>query len=326
MATRNLANVCMGRTWTSYIASAYGALSSAGWYDGGIDRLMGETGIGFHFIVHKEACPSSVTVYEWVAGHIAAMDRIGVHSDVYLYPSAGNMNTLSLIRRDAVERIKASIDVGRPVIVWAPTEMLEFGLVWGYHDEERWFSVADCARNEADPLPYEKLGCSQVPWLFYQVLRERIVVDPRKVCREALSFGLSQWRKEAHSHPLYASGRKGYENLIALLSARKWNPFGLAYIYAVYSDAKATIAKYLQTASKVSEEWKPIGEAAAAYTKAAGNFKRMAEIHPFAGANSAGGRPVDEARVPELIALAKESLACEEEAFSIIAGTIEKVS
>ena len=83
MAVKKIENVKMGYTWTSYIASVEGALRSAGLWDAETWRLMGQTGMGFHFIVHKQVCPSAVTVYDWAQDHLNAMDRIGIHSQVY---------------------------------------------------------------------------------------------------------------------------------------------------------------------------------------------------------------------------------------------------
>jgi pyruvate,orthophosphate dikinase len=83
MAQKKIENVQIGMTWTSYIGSVDGSLRTAGLWDGEVWKLMGMTGIGFHFIMHTQLCPSSVTVYDWVDDHLMAMDRIGIVSEVY---------------------------------------------------------------------------------------------------------------------------------------------------------------------------------------------------------------------------------------------------
>lgn len=324
MARRIIENVRMGPTWTSYIAAAHGILKAAGMYDGEIHHLMGESGIGFHFIVHREACPSSVTVYDWTAEHLLAMDRLGVHTDVYSHPGNGALNTASLLRRDAVDRIRSSVDGGRAVLVWAPTPILEFGIIRGYDDADGVFFVVDCTNGDAEPLLYDNLGKSQVPILFYQVFREKARVEQAKIQRDSLAFGLSEWKKEWHVRPDYASGRKGYEHLVGLMKRRTWNEFGLAYLFAVYASAKRSIATYLDSVAGSSPAWKPLGEAASAYAEAAANFGSMSALHPFAGQNGTGGKKVDEKVVPDLIRLAEASLAAEEKAFTIVEKALAK--
>ena len=62
-----MGNISYGMTWTSYVAGVYGALTGAGWWKDEVWKLMGMTGIAFHFIMHETCCPSSVTVYDWMA-------------------------------------------------------------------------------------------------------------------------------------------------------------------------------------------------------------------------------------------------------------------
>ena len=67
MSKKILGNISYGMTWTSYVAGVYGALTGAGWWKDEVWKLMGMTGIAFHFIMHETCCPSSVTVYDWMA-------------------------------------------------------------------------------------------------------------------------------------------------------------------------------------------------------------------------------------------------------------------
>ena len=83
MSGKNLENIINGCTWTSYMSGVYGVLNAAGMWKDDLYKLMGMTGMAFHFIVHKTCCPSSVTVYDWLAEQTAMMDRVGVHSDSY---------------------------------------------------------------------------------------------------------------------------------------------------------------------------------------------------------------------------------------------------
>jgi hypothetical protein len=47
-------------------------------------------------------------------------------------------------------------------------------------------------------------------------------------------------------------------------------------------------AAYLETMGSSSAAWGPVGGAAKEYGKATAAFRKMAEIHPFAGGNGVG--------------------------------------
>jgi hypothetical protein len=72
-----------------------------------------------------------VTAYDWGRVHQAAMARLGVHTEWF---ECAYDTTFELARARAVGTIRASIDRGHPVIMWAPSPVLEFGLVTGYDD------------------------------------------------------------------------------------------------------------------------------------------------------------------------------------------------
>ncbi len=324
MAKKLLENVAMGPTWTSYMSAAYGILTAAGMYDGDMSRLMGESGMGFHFIVHEETCPSSVTVYEWTNEHFEAMDRIGVYTDVYNYNNDGSLATYAKVHALAVERIKASIDEGKAVLIWTPSPILEFGIIKGYDDADKVFFVTDCTMQPIDPLLFDNLGRSQVPILFYQIFRGRVDVDRERITRSALEFGLRQWTKDAHMEKEFGSGRKGYQNLIGALKNKKWNDFGLAFMLSVYADAKEHVGRYLASLSEMPGDLKAASEAAGPYTEAAEKLRKMATLVPMQGANGAGGKKVDPLLAPQLAGLAEEAMKKEQKAFDIIAKVLEK--
>jgi hypothetical protein len=318
MAKKLLDNVAMGPSWTSFAAAAYGILTAAGMYDGDMSRFMGESGIGFHFIVDEETCPSSVTCYEWGEENFAALDRIGVYTDIGNYWNDGSLTTYAKVHALAIERIKASIDEGRAVLAWTPSPILEFGIIKGYDDADRVFFVTDVSMQPIDPMLYDNLGRSQVPILYYQIFGERVDVAKERVVRSSLELGLKKWKKEWHMEKQYGSGRKGYENLIGALRKKKWNDFGLAYILAVYADAKEHVSRYLASLAGMAGDLKTASEAAGPYTTAAENVRKMASLVPFQGANGAGGKKVDPQLAPQLAELASAAMKHEQKAMDII--------
>lgn len=319
MAKRKLENVTLGMTWTTYAGAAYGVLRGAGMYQGELWQFMGSTGIAFHFIVHKGCCPSSVTVYDWTREHLEMLDRIGVASEVLGIDNHLALNTAEPLRQAAVDRIRRSIDDGFGVIAWTPTPMLEFGIINGYDDEDGVFFVEACGGDgPADPLKYGNLGRSEVPMLSFQFPLARIDVPEEKTIRSSLAFGVSEWNKPFHIAPDYASGRKGFENLIAALREGEINPFGLGYILAVYHDARQQLAQYLAWVNTRPGFAGRLDVAAENFAKTAGLFGEMARIAPF---DPTGGSFRPETR-PQLAALAGEAREQEEAAYAEIARVV----
>lgn len=320
MALKQLDGIKMGETWTSYMAAVYGSLKGAGLWHDEIYRLMGMSGIGFHFIIHEQASVTSATVYDWQSGHLAALDRIGIHSQSEFYWNNPGMNTFERTRTIAVEQIKNSIDRGKSVIIWAPTDILEFGIIDGYDDQDGIFSVKSCSDPYSDPLLYENLGRSEVPILYYQIIKGAVEVDSEKVYRNSLTFGLSEWRKDYHSDPHFASGSRAYDNLLKTLKNGDYQEFGLTYLMAVYADAKACIAKYLDSIVKDSKKLSDISEAAKHYHDSARLFAEIAEKVPFLGPESKKTRSgiINRRVIPDVIKLVHDSKISESKAMTII--------
>lgn len=319
MVRNVLENVSMGKTWTTYIGSIDAVLRGAGLWNEDPFLLMGMTGMAFHFIVHETLCPSSVTVYNWAEEHFAMMDRIGIHTDTYHFFNDRPMNTFHQIQADAIRRIKASIDQGKAVVMWAPTPLLEFGVVYGYDDEDRVFFVKDCVNPDPDPLLYENLGRSEVPILSYQIVREKVTVDPEKIYRESLAFGVSEWNKPQHTAPRYASGRKGYENISTALEKGNFNPFGLTYCLHVYADSKNDAAQYLTHVAKTSRRLRGLGEAAEIYQGIAHSLAQLTEAIPF---RLPGQVKLDNAQVQEALHVFKGCAVWEDKAMASIAKVL----
>lgn len=303
----------LGMTWTTYIGSVHGALHQAGLWDGEVFQLMGMTGMAFHFIMHETACPSSVTVYDWGVEHFAMMDRIGIHSEILLVLRDPKLNTYQKVQEDALVKVRASIDKGIPVVTWAPTGMLEFGLITGYDDQDKVLFVQDCMNSNPDPLKYENLGISEVPYLFVQVIKDKVAVNPEKIYRDSLEFGVAEWQREQHTTPGYASGRKAYANLIGTLERGDYDPFGLAYNLNVYADSKACIAKYLEYVAAQSKELKGLEEAVQLSSQVAQGFKEIVGLVPFTGPES---EPFDANNVPAVLDLVRQCLDLEDRAMA----------
>jgi hypothetical protein len=293
---KELENIKMGQSRLSYIASAHGVLTHAGFWKTDATQLAGFSGLAFQFIIHESVCPSSVTVYDWATTHFAAMDRIGIYTDCVSIVNQPGLNTYPELQADAIGKIRASIDRGIGVIVWAPTPILEFGIIKGYDDEDCVFFVTDCANENPDPLLYDNLGRSDVPYLYFQRFLSRKDVDPEKLHRDVLAFGLGEWEKD-HPDRRYSCGARAYDTIISSLKKGTYDPFGTSYVINVYADAKKAIAAFLKSTDEknILPGLKP---AAQLYDKIASIFAGMAENVPFSGP---GRTTIDQQKIPELV-------------------------
>lgn len=262
----------MGKTWTSYISALHGVLKSAGLTNKDLWKLMGDTGMGFHFILHEELCPSSVTVYNWVEEHQEMLDRIGIESSITCVMDFADHEDREAVKVKAIDDIKKSIDEGFSVINWAPTPILEFGIIHGYDTDDKVFFTKDVTGQETDPLLFDNIGISDVPILYYQTFGEKNDMDEYSIIKNSLSFGINQWKKEVHNNTEnYFSGKRAYKVLIEALENNKFDPSGLSYNMAVYNDSKSCLAKYIKY---INENTKFKGK----LNKAAENYRKVSEI------------------------------------------------
>lgn len=316
---KELKNIAMGKTWLSYAGSAWGVLKHAGLWDGDVFDLMGRSGLAFQFIVHKTACPSSVTVYDWAATHFAALDRIGVYTDALSAVLQPGLNTGGDLQADARNRIRESLDGGRGVVVWSPTPILEFGIITGYDDEERIFSVLDCVNERPDPLLYDNLGRGEVPMLYFQRFYSKHPVDGEKMLRDALQYGLGLWRAPGmHLDQGYGQGPAAYDNFIHTLKAGDYNPFGVSYCLNVYADCKRALAIFFGKAA-AGGLLPGLDAQAGRYDRIAGLFRAMADAVPFRGPKDTA---VDAEKVPELVKHLRECKKLESESMAELGGVL----
>ena len=298
MGRAELEGVGLGTTWHSWVGSAHAVLRAAKLWDGETWELMGVSGFAFHFHVNPGVCPSSPTEFAWTDLPVSALDRLGLYSEATQRSHGMNTEQAALAR--AGERIRASIDRGVGVIVWAPTDVLEFGVVRGYDDADGAYLVTAYGPPsvDRDPLLYENLGRSEVPILFYQIIHQKVPVDSEQAYRQSLELGVQMWKPQP-SHP--GRGESAYGVMIDALERDDFIPFGVAYNLVVYGDAKQKAALYLEHLAEL-EIVRNLSPAHEGYSALAKRWKDASNLAPFMGPASR----VDPARVPELVRVLKE--------------------
>lgn len=237
----------MHGSWLSYIGAAYGACRAAGLCDLDFIDAYGQSGMGFHFIVHEACCPSSVTVYDWMGTHAAALDRLGILSEVYV--AMPGSRTYEAACRRAVVNIKAAIDRGMPVVLWG-VDSEDFGLVYGYDDADGVLLISGIfGQGEEGSLPilYENLGrtSAAAPILHYQVPLERVAVDPVQSRWDSLAEYVRRMERPGQNGPAYFTGLAAYDAWIQALARPDLNQRGLRYLVYVYHETKDFAAAYM---------------------------------------------------------------------------------
>ena len=327
MAKKLIENIQLGPTWTSYIGSMYGVLTASGLWKEDIWKLSGMSGMAFHFIIHQKTCPSSVTVYDWIEEHYQMMDRIGVDSDVVSYWMDPKLNLYRKTQERAIERIKESLDRDMAVTIWAPTPILEFGIIKGYDDSEKVFFVEDCTGQGTEHLLYHNLGLSEVACLFYQIVYSRIPIDEDRIIRSSLAYGVKEWKREQSLNPDYAKGKKAYDTLMNALESKEYDYFGLSYILAVYEDSKACLSKYMKWIVEETKYITGLEETSSLFNRISILFGKMTKLAPFVPPRPSSGeikKKLSDEETKELLSLIKESKELESHAMKLIEKRIEE--
>ena len=114
---------------------------------------MGDTGMAFHLVMHETCCVSSVTAYDWMNTHLAALNRIGVHSGLRCAPEmpistppAGERWCTSGNRRLGNRRRALGRDSGSSA--------------WCGARRRGWVLLTSGCHGLRESIPYENLGMS----------------------------------------------------------------------------------------------------------------------------------------------------------------------
>lgn len=222
---RNEATARFRPQWMSYIGAVQGILNAAGMGSWEYWRLMGATGMAFHLVMHETCCISSVTMYDWIQTHVAALDRIGVRSKAYVAMPDEPMYDAA--RQQAIGQIKDSIDRGVGVVLWG-VGTGEFGVVYGYDDEEGVLLADGCFCEGGAPIRYEEIGRTfpGAPILHYQVILEQVPVDPWETARSALRHYVNLMEQSEQYAPGYRAGLLAYDNWIMGLQTEGFDQAG----------------------------------------------------------------------------------------------------
>lgn len=255
----------------SYIDAMYAVLKHKGWIQCSKAVLAGMTVSAFRFTVDRRLTSESTTAYNWIAENFLAADFIGVISS----QNAGfSFNaTFLLYQKAAIRYIKQSIDLNTGAIIWKDA----FVIICGYDDDRQLFYFSDGASEQLQTMAYESFGRNTSPYWYFQVLGERIGIDPVEIYKESYIQAVYKW--ESHDLMLpkgdYACGREAYEAIIQALETGDYDQEGAWDVLMCYGAAKQDISDYSDGLQNI---WKGSGSVAEQYAKVAAAFQQIRDI------------------------------------------------
>lgn len=306
------------KTWTSAAAAIHGALDYTDKKHYSLVDVMGITGHAFRINIDP--------VHIDVAGPT-------MFPGGYLFRrnlcNLGFISNLSDTEKpytpETVEKVMAliqqSIDKGMPVIsfdLFTP----EFGLIYGYDDEQQVFYAKDVSKEGT--IPYIDFVENR-NMLWVTTISESLPHSKYEVLRMALDMIVDHARGREWQHIFegkYKIGLAGYDAWIACFERRGVDPFGNAYNIAVVSDAREYAEQFLR---ELAIRWNGenvvertvrslAAEAATHYGKTAAALIEMREMFPF----PQGGQPDDPGTAERAVELLRAAKGAEEQGVKVL--------
>ncbi|MDB5054814.1 MAG: sigma-70 family polymerase sigma factor, partial [Bacilli bacterium] len=193
----------------------------------------------------------------------------------------------------ALDLIHHSLDRGYPVLAW-DIFFPEFGLIYGYDDEQRRLYADECGRR--DTLPYENLGRSVLEEIFVLAIDESFEVNQHDRLHNAMLMILEHYDGKENENPSDSvKGIRAYEVWCDAFRGGNVEPNGNAYNIAIIMNGRKYAAEFLK---EVQTNWPDIedadnrirlllGEAVELYTEISSKLTTLHEMFPF----PEGGEP-----------------------------------
>ena len=323
MGRKLLPNVAVSATWTTFVGALEGVLRALG-EPRSTHELMGLTGHAFRIALTEE---------DGVVAAGPAARAVDFRRVLPLYRNVGRMLELLTSapadrnhekhRREALKRIRKSIDRGTPAIAY-DIHIPEFGIIYGYDDRARTLAVSSLMSGQYGvalaesrwPVPERA-----APLILFLV-GKRVRAEPVRACRDALRFALEYAARGDPGDPTRAvHGLAAFSTWReALEQHRPIEPAGNARTIQTVQSARRDAARFLRdTASVVPTAAADLNEAAAAYDAVALALSRMATLFPYPTGGEVDSRG---ARMAAAAAL-REAEAQERQAVTLLRSTIE---
>jgi hypothetical protein len=284
--TKTLANLRWAPRWASHMGCLKGCLNYLG-LEVSDAWLYGATGHAFVLNIAPGICPSGPT--DWDTRRLPELGRnIGYAEDGIDVYCPGQKDDLSAAQERAWDYVRRRIDAHLPCYGWE-VDIPEFYVIYGYDETGYHISGPGCDEGRG-PVPWRKLGASEIGVVFAAGISPAEPADVRKTVRDALSFALDvgynrrRWTDSA-------GGLVGYDAWIRMLQAGMAERFGLGYNAAVWAECRGFAIDFLKEAQqRLSGNLDHLfREAVGHYEVVAQALKTVSDTYPF---RTSGQEPV----------------------------------
>ena len=198
------------------------------------EDIVATSGFAFRMWAAKDLCPSAMSIWEfqkqkeWV-------ENGGLTCD-YVERMWGEDQLEEARRREAVQKIKESIDDGVAAVVWDLGDC-EWGIIKGYDDDTQTFAILRIDSKEAE-LSYDKLGKMEIPILSALMITGKTDKAPEQILRDTKALAAAHLRGEEWCDN--AKGLAAYDTIISFVNDNISGeiPWELEYYLGTYAALK----------------------------------------------------------------------------------------
>lgn len=232
----------------SFAKSLACAVKNSPWPEYAED-IIATSGFAFRMWVSADLCPSATSIWDFELQKPCVENGGFICDYVGRYWEQDNIEEEK--RLEAIAKIKKSIDNGVPAVSW-DIGVPEWGLITGYDDDARMFSILAINEDPASPayvvsqMPYDQLGKREIPILSVLTVtgrsdksQESILHDTKKLAVTHLTGG--EWCDNA-------AGLDAYPALISHFE-ENFNPdlsWNMEYFLGTFGALKYYAWKYFE--------------------------------------------------------------------------------
>ena len=259
--SKNKLEIKVFSAWNTYAVSMMSVLENCGMWrkTDTFQKFICETGIATRFCVDKTCSPLPVTDYDWMDEHTRFMERIGVQTLKYF--AVPGDPAYDSTQQKAIQAVKHAIDNKRASVVWG-IDTGEFGVIYGYDDEDKVFFVEGIGSANTDsslPVLYHNLGKTfeYAPVLYCEIPQISHDVNQNQAFINFLD-GYVREMNQISDNPERACGFAAYDMMINTVRSKAVNEFGLRYCTGIYYERKEAIFMYLSERQKEGDNPLPV--------------------------------------------------------------------
>ncbi len=246
--SKNKLEIEVFSAWNTYAVSIMSVLENCGMWQktDTFQKFICETGIATRFCVDKTCSPLPVTDYDWMDEHTRFMERIGVQTVKYF--AVPGDPAYDSTQQKAIQAVKNAIDNKRASVAWG-IDTGEFGVIYGYDDEDKVFFVEGIGSANTDsslPVLYHNLGKTfeYAPVLYCEIPQTSHDVDQNLTFMNFLNSYVQEMNRISDDSER-AYGFAAYDMLINAVLGKNVNEFGIRYCIGIYFERKEAILMYL---------------------------------------------------------------------------------